>query len=81
MIIEASGLSASIGEICVLTSSGKQEILAEVVGFRDDNILLMPYGDIEGIGVNSLVKLSKRKLNVPVGDFLIGERSTSWAIR
>lgn len=73
MIIEASGLPASIGEICTLTSlSGKNEIMAEVVGCRNENILLMPYGDIEGIGADSLVKLSKEKLAVPVGDFLIG---------
>lgn len=73
MIIEASGLPASIGEICTLTSpSAKNEIMAEVVGFRNDNILLMPYGGIEGIGADSLVKLSKKRLAVPVGDFLIG---------
>lgn len=73
MIIEASGLPASIGEICTLHSSvGDMQIMAEVVGFKDDNILLMPYGDIKGIGAGSFVKLSRSRLQVPVGDFLIG---------
>lgn len=73
MIIGASGLRAKIGEICTLTStSGEKEVLAEVVGFKDDDILLMPYSDIKGIGAGSLVKFAKKRLSIPVGDFLVG---------
>ncbi len=73
MMIEASGLSANVGDICMLSNgTDSKEVMAEVVGFKNSNTLLMAYGDIKGIGLGSLVRSTKRKLQVPVGDFLVG---------
>lgn len=46
--------------------------MAEVVGFKDDKILLMPLGDMEGIASGSLVVASGKTLMVNVGEELIG---------
>ena len=50
LVIESQGPRAAIGEICKLESSNNPEgIMAEVVGFRNQNLLLMPLGQMEGI--------------------------------
>lgn len=73
MMIEATGLSANVGDICIIRNSKDEKtIMAEVVGFKDGNVLLMSYGDIKGIGPGSLVRSTEGKLRVPVGDFLVG---------
>lgn len=73
MMIEATGSRYKIGEVCEIESDipGKF-IRAEVVGFNDGRVLLMPYEDIKGIGLGNTVKSTKNKLKIPVGDFLIG---------
>jgi len=73
MMIETTGLKANVGDICIICNSNDDKtVMAEVVGFRNSNILLMAYGDIKGIGPGSLVRSTGRKLRVPVGDFLVG---------
>ena len=49
-----------------------RHIPAEVVGFNEHKVLLMPYTDLEGIGPGSIVDNTGDKLNVRVGDKLIG---------
>ena len=74
MMLEATGLIASVGEICYIKSNDvtKSNIMAEVVGFKNDKILLMVYSEITGVGPGSLVIPTRNRLRVPVGDFLIG---------
>ncbi|MEG2429673.1 MAG: FliI/YscN family ATPase, partial [Oscillospiraceae bacterium] len=74
MMIEVTGFNANIGEICYIQSSDTniKETMAEVVGFKDDKILLMVYDELKGVGPGSLVRSTKQQLRVPVGDFLIG---------
>lgn len=74
MMLEATGLVASVGEICYIKSNGKgkADTMAEVVGFKDDKILLMVYDEIKGVAPGSLVVPTHNRLRVPVGDFLIG---------
>jgi flagellum-specific ATP synthase len=47
-------------------------VLAEVVGFRDERILLMPYGHVGGISTDSRIRATGRPITVPVGDGLLG---------
>ena len=50
LVIESQGPKAALGEICRLESATIPEgIMAEVVGFRNQNLLLMPLGQMEGI--------------------------------
>ncbi|MDF1494240.1 flagellar protein export ATPase FliI [Caproiciproducens sp. CPB-2] len=73
MMIETTGLRANVGDICVIRNSNDEKtVMAEVIGFKNSNILLMAYGDIKGIGPGSLVRSTGSKLRVPVGDFLVG---------
>lgn len=73
MIIEVSGLTSSIGDVCKITinDSGKT-IESEVVGFRDGKTLLMPYEETDGIGYGNMVYNTEKKLQVKMSDKLIG---------
>jgi len=47
LIVESDGPNASVGELCLLRSQRTGfEVLAEVVGFRSEKILLMALGDV-----------------------------------
>jgi flagellum-specific ATP synthase len=73
LTIEAIGPSVNIGEICELYSAkGKNRIKAEVVGFRDNRVLLMPLGDMDGIGPGCNVVATGDTLKVKVGFGLLG---------
>lgn len=73
MSIEASGGHAAIGDICRIYNgeSGKQ-VMAEVVGFKNNRILLMPYSDMNGISAGNFVRNTGKQLTLQVGDFLRG---------
>lgn len=73
LTIESEGPMSSVGELCYIYPFNKKEaILAEVVGFKDDKILLMPFGEIDGIGPGSSVVASGHSLRVNVGEGMIG---------
>lgn len=73
MMIEATGTKYKIGEVCqIKTETENSRISAEVVGFSDGRVLLMPYEDIKGIGLGNTVISTGNKLKIPVGDFLKG---------
>lgn len=73
LTIESSGPRVNVGEVCLI-STGKNNIpiYAEVVGFKDKSVLLMPYGDMEGIGPGSTVIAQGDNFKVAVGDELLG---------
>ena len=52
---------------------GSVTVLAEVTGFRDGRLLLMPYEDVTGIGEGSMVVNLREPLQVPVGPELLGQ--------
>jgi len=73
MTIEASGPTCNIGDVCrIFSKDMHSHIFAEVVGFNSENVLLMPYTDIEGIGPGSIVDNTGEKLMVKTGEKLIG---------
>jgi flagellum-specific ATP synthase len=81
LLIESTGPKAKLGEICTIgTSIAPHDvnvehggsIVAEVVGFRGPNLLLMPYGEIAGIEAGSVVRASGGCHRVPTGDALLG---------
>ena len=73
MSIEASGGRAAVGDICRIYSgeSGGQ-IPAEVVGFKNDRMLLMPYAEMTGISSGNFVRNTGHQLRLRVGPFLKG---------
>ena len=74
LTIESIGPKANLNDLCIIVSQDKkQSIMAEVVGFRENRILLMPYDNIEGVGVGSTVECTGKPLTVTVGDSLLGK--------
>jgi len=72
LIIHAVGLKVFIGEVCDILVGENNRIKAEVVGFQDESVLLMPLGDVQGIGPSCLVLPTGNALQVKVGDELLG---------
>jgi flagellum-specific ATP synthase len=73
LTIESNGPAANIGDICnILTLHEERSIPAEVVGFRGNKILLMPYGDLAGVGPGSRIVSTGGSLQVAVGMELKG---------
>ena len=74
LVIECKGPHVSIGELCYVCSrfENVEPIPAEVVGFREGNVLLMPIGEMEGIGPGCEVISAQRVLKVKVGPQLLG---------
>lgn len=73
LTIESNGPMATIGELCyIYPYMSNKPILSEVVGFKEDKILLMPLGEMEGIASGSMVVGSGKSLRVNVGKELIG---------
>lgn len=73
LTIESIGPSAKLSDLCkIISADGQNEILAEVVGFRDDRVLLMPFGSVEGVGLGSRVENTDECLRVMVGEQLLG---------
>ncbi len=74
LTIESLGPNANINDLCIIYSNNnsKKGTYAEVVGFKDNRILLMPYGDVEGVGVGSLVESTGAPFHVGVGYEMLG---------
>ncbi len=66
--------NVKMGELCYIgtTHGDGQPIKAEVVGFRENDVLLMPLGNLEGIAPGSEVTATGDCLKVPVGHSLLG---------
>ena len=73
LVIESLGPDARLGELCeIQTAAERAPVLAQVVGFRDERVMLMPYGHVEGISTDSVIRATGRPITVPVGDELLG---------
>jgi flagellum-specific ATP synthase len=73
LVIEASGLEVGLGELCRVTSLvDERSCLAEVVGFHEKGVLLMPLGEMDGLHPGSSVQPLGRSFGVDVGPGLLG---------
>jgi flagellum-specific ATP synthase len=73
LVIESEGPLAAIGEICHIKSSETEiPLLAEVVGFRNNRLLLMALGEIRGVQPGSEVIALRQPLRVRIDDHIKG---------
>ncbi len=73
MTVESKGPMVKMGDICkIYPNRGEGSILAEVVGFRDQYVILMPFGNVAGIGIGNKVTATGMEYLVPVGENLKG---------
>lgn len=76
LTIESAGPDARLGDLCRILPDkelGYAPILAEVVGFKDKKTLLMPYDNVEGVGLGCIVENTGYPLTVTVSDTLLGK--------
>lgn len=71
-VIESRGPSASLGELCYIYPSKDRYIRAEVVGLREERLLLMPIEEVQGISTRNTVKATGHPLDIEVGEELLG---------
>jgi len=75
LMIESQGPASSIGDVCYIYPKGqaeKDKIMAEVVGFREETVILMPYTAVSDISPGSVVEATGKPLEIKVGTGLIG---------
>ena len=73
LLIVSRGPWLPVGGVChIYPSGGAKPVLAEVVGFRDERILLMPLSDLRGIGPGSKVVALTKEAHLPVSEKLLG---------
>jgi flagellum-specific ATP synthase len=72
LVIEGYCPDTSVGAICEVRPKDGIPIPAEVVGFRDNKVLLMPLGELRGVGLDSLITVRRDKASLKVGPGLLG---------
>jgi flagellum-specific ATP synthase len=73
MIVEVADLGAAVGSLCRIdTGRFSAPVLCEVVGFREDRLLVMPYQEARGIAPGCRAMILSSQLTVPAGPTLLG---------
>lgn len=73
LVVEGYCPSATVGTLCeLLPHDGGPAVPAEVVGFRDSRALLMPLGELRGLGPGSLIQVVRSSATLAVGEQLLG---------
>jgi type III secretion protein N (ATPase) len=96
LVVRATVPGIRVGELCWIESPGSARVEAEVVGFRGDEAVLMPLGELTGVGPDALVTTTGRPLSVGVAPGILGrvldglgrpadggapiENATPWAV-
>ena len=74
LTIESVGPEARLNDLCriYLDKERSEFVMAEVVGFHETNLTLMPFDNVEGVGVGCIVENTGHPLSVLVGDEILG---------
>ncbi len=73
LTIESTGPDAKINDACeIINRESGKKVLCEVIGFRDERLILMPYDDVGGISVGDIVSACNASYGVPVSQNLKG---------
>jgi type III secretion protein N (ATPase) len=72
LVIKAAVPGVRVGEVVEIRGRNRSAVKAEVVGFQGEEVMLMPLGDLTGLGPDSEVIPSGRPLTIKVGDGLLG---------
>jgi len=87
-VIEVNGMlikgylpGASVGSVVEITPAGTEKsFLAEVVGFKDKNVLMMALNDMRGVALGSRIILSRQIATVRAGNELLGRVVDGWDV-
>ena len=72
LVIEGYCPDTSVGAICEIKPLEGEPIPAEVVGFRNNKTLLMPLGELRGVGLDSLISVRRDNATLGVGPHMLG---------
>jgi flagellum-specific ATP synthase len=72
LVIEGYCPDTSVGAICEIKPLSGDPIPAEVVGFRNNKTLLMPLGELRGVGLDSLISVRRENASLGVGPLMLG---------
>lgn len=74
LTVESLGPKARLNDLCKIYIDKEMTnyVMAEVVGFQDSKLILMPVDSVEGVGVGCVVENTGKPLEVPVGFELLG---------
>lgn len=72
LVIEGYCPETAVGSLCAIHPHSGPAIPAEVVGFRENKALLMPLGELRGVGLGSLISLRRQKASLNVGPAMLG---------
>jgi len=70
--VESMGPPASVGDLCWINGNSGIKVPAEVVGFKGNNVILMPFQDMSGIQPGNLIRSTGSPLKVGVDQRLLG---------
>ena len=74
LTVESLGPPCKLNNLCEIVSKDQTvRVMAEVVGFKDNKVLLMPFDNVDGIGIGATVRNTNDVLRVPVGPDLLGK--------
>src|SRR3954471_9981770 len=72
LVIKAAVPGVRVGEVVEIRGKNRSSVKAEVVGCQGEEVMLMPLGELTGIGPDSEVVPTGRPLTIKVGDGLLG---------
>jgi type III secretion protein N (ATPase) len=72
LIVKARVPGVRVGEVVYVKGRNRAQVRAEVVGFQDEEVMLMPLGELAGIGPDSEVIPTGRPLTIKVGEGILG---------
>jgi flagellum-specific ATP synthase len=72
IIVEATLPAVAVGTACEIRINSHKVLMAEVVGFANNRALLMPFGDVAGVGEGCAVSVRGAGADIPVGEALLG---------
>ena len=74
LVMEVSGIRPYVGEVCLVeVKRTSKPVMAEVVGFRQGRALLMPLGNLSGVGPGCYVEATGEPFFVRAGSSLLGK--------
>jgi flagellum-specific ATP synthase len=73
LTIEVEGIRAFVGEVCTIYNERNTPISCEVVGFKENNVILMPLGELTGIAPGCRVVAVGKPMSINCSDDLLGK--------
>ena len=72
IVAQANGPGMSVGSLCCIKNSCGQSMQAEVIGFNDKRVIVMPFGEMRGIEPGSRIVDINKNPSIKVGEAYLG---------